>query len=561
MTTLGTTARSKAVADGCSGSGRGRELRYARWAPLAAPPLLLFGKYSTGCRRALPCGGLRTRRGTGGVELRVRSFQGFDGWVDSPDVRQSGETFDHTSLSLSSLSDVSMDEELVYDPLGFVEKVILVGVGIKIPPSDRKGAFEFTLEESLEELERLADAAGLKVVGRVMQMLPDLNSRAYLGSGKIMELNELCARTGAVSVLCDDELSPRQQRNLEKALDNDVRVGDRTALILDVFSQRAATKEGKLQVELAKAQYELPRLTRMWSHLERQAGGGQVKGMGEKQIEIDKRLLRKRMQSLSKDIDEISGNRSVYRRRRQDAGLPVAALVGYTNAGKSTLLNAIADANALAEDKLFATLDPTTRRMVLGSGKEVLITDTVGFIQKLPTQLVAAFRATLEEITEASVLIHVVDVSDPKAAAQSEAVFKVLKEIGADNIPVLTVWNKVDMTADPEAVAQVAVGRRNTACISAVSGFGIDDMLSQLEQQIELMMAKMKLLVPYSQGDLMGELYKKGFVNKEEFRDQGVLVKASVPPSLVSRCQPLVTDEAFTCHGSDDEDLDEPTAI
>jgi len=356
-------------------------------------------------------------------------------------------------------------------------------------------------------------------------------------------------------VLCDDELSPRQQRNLEKALGNSVRVGDRTALILDVFGQSAATKEGKLQVELAKVKYELPRLTRMWTHLERQSGAGQVKGMGEKQIEIDKRLLRRRSEVLQKDIDEISQNRSVYRRRRREAGLPVVAIVGYTNAGKSTLINAITDANTLAEDKLFATLDPTTRRLELSSGKEMLITDTVGFIQKLPTQLVAAFRATLEEIAEASILLHVVDVSDPKAAAQSEAVHKVLKEINADTIPIMTVWNKTDLATDPDAVARVAAGRKHTASISAAKGIGLDVMLQKLEAMLETMMLPMKLLVPYSQGDVMGELYRKGVVSREEFCASGILVKASVPQELVGRCMLLVTEQQFSCHSDDDETM------
>jgi len=426
-----------------------------------------------------------------------------------------------------------------------VEKAIVVGVGPKIPPKDRSG---FALEDSLTELERLADTAGLEVVGRVSQMLPEPNPRTYLGSGKILELSDMCHALGATTILCDDELSPRQQRNLEKALGGRVRVGDRTALILDVFSQRAATREGKLQVELAKVQYEFPRLTRMWTHLERQSGGGQLKGMGEKQIEVDKRLLRKRMVALQKDIDDISESRAVYRRRRREAGLPVVALVGYTNAGKSTLLNRIADANTLAEDKLFATLDPMTRRLEIGQGKEVLLTDTVGFIQKLPTQLVAAFRATLEEINEASILMHVVDVSDANASVQSETVYQVLEELGAQDIPMLTVWNKVDAAADPEAVARVAAGRRHTACVSAATGAGIEGLLAVIEEMVEETMVPMRMLVPYSRGELMGELYRRGMVNQEEFHSDGVLVQASVPHSLLPRCRPLETEQNFSCH-------------
>ena len=250
------------------------------------------------------------------------------------------------------------------------------------------------------------------------------------------------------TVIFDTELTPRQNRNIEQFLDGKVQVCDRTMLILDIFSQRARTAEGQLQVEMAQLEYQLPRLSRMWTHLERQTGGGgaggQVKGMGEKQIEIDKRLLRDRIQFLKKKVDKVKTHRSLYRERRKETPVPVISLVGYTNAGKSSLLNVLTAAEVYAENQLFATLDPTTRRFPLPNGKEVLVTDTVGFIQNLPTELVAAFRATLEEIVDSTMLIHVVDISSPLAGAQVAAVESVLKDLGASDIPRITVWNKAD---------------------------------------------------------------------------------------------------------------------
>eukprot|EP00884_Botryococcus_braunii_P005091 jgi/Botrbrau1/14583/Bobra.0312s0008.2 len=291
----------------------------------------------------------------------------------------------------------AIDEELAGDTSGVPppERAFLVGVQVKMPPKQR--GMGYTISESLHELGRLADTAGLHVVGQTYQQLETPSPRTYIGSGKVEEVVGAVAETGAETLIFDDELTPGQLRNLERALGDRVRICDRTALILDIFSQRAATREGQLQVELAQCEYQLPRLTRMWTHLERQAGG-RVKGMGEKQIEVDKRLLRTRIAALRRNLEEVRRNRQLSRDRRAQGQLPVIALVGYTNAGKSTLLNLLTGAGVLAEDKLFATLDPTTRRVLLPGGKEVLFTDTVGFIQKLPTQLVAAFRATLEGV-------------------------------------------------------------------------------------------------------------------------------------------------------------------
>ena len=273
------------------------------------------------------------------------------------------------------------------------------------------------------------------------------------------------------TVIFDTELTPRQNRNIEQFLDGKVQVCDRTMLILDIFSQRARTAEGQLQVEMAQLEYQLPRLSRMWTHLERQTGGGgaggQVKGMGEKQIEIDKRLLRDRIQFLKKKVDKVKTHRSLYRERRKETPVPVISLVGYTNAGKSSLLNVLTAAEVYAESQLFATLDPTTRRFPLPNGKEVLVTDTVGFIQNLPTELVAAFRATLEEIVDSTMLIHVVDISSPLAGAQVAAVESVLKDLGASDIPRVTVWNKAD--ARPGVDDLNILGASSARCAEAAS--------------------------------------------------------------------------------------------
>ncbi|KAL0032418.1 hypothetical protein WJX79_010304 [Trebouxia sp. C0005] len=359
-----------------------------------------------------------------------------------------------------------------------VERVFLVGVAQK----GHRDRFAYNVHESLEELGRLAETAGLEVVGQTFQNLENVSPRTYIGSGQL--------------------------RNLERAWGDNIRLCDRTALILDIFSQRAATKEGQLQVELAQSEYQLPRLTRMWTHLERQAGG-RVRGMGEKQIEVDKRILRTRMGQLKRSLEDVRTHRKQYRERRAAAPVPVIALVGYTNAGKSTLLNSLTEAAVVAEDKLFATLDPTTRKVSLPSSKQVLLTDTVGFIQKLPTQLVAAFRATLEEITEASLLLHVVDVSHPNAAAQTQAVMQVLEDLDVGHIPMISVWNK--------------------------TGQGLAQLMNLVERKVQESMMPVDVLIPYTQGELSGEIHKIGIVESEEFLPDGSHISARVPVPLAMR--------------------------
>ncbi|GFR45981.1 hypothetical protein Agub_g7453, partial [Astrephomene gubernaculifera] len=400
------------------------------------------------------------------------------------------------------------------------ERVFLVGAAIK--RADRAGAgaaagggggsgvrqqqqrqqqqhHVYDVYESLEELGRLADTAGLRVMGSTVQLLESPNMATYIGSGKVAEVARAVAALDVDTVIFDDELSPAQLRNLEKQLSGAggpdgatparaVRVCDRTALILDIFSQRARTREGQLQVELAQVEYQLPRLTRMWSHLDRVGGGGQVKGAGEKQLELDKRLLRERAAGLRRELEAVRTHRRQYRERRAEVPVPVVGICGYTNAGKSTLLNTLTQAGVLAEDQLFATLDPTTRRLRLKGNREILLSDTVGFIQKLPTELVAAFRATLEEIRESSLLLHVVDISHPAAAAQSQAVMGVLRELG---------------------IRRLASRRTRTVCISGATGEGLPALLDLIASELEaaLGMRAVRALLPYSAGDLLSELH------------------------------------------------------
>ena len=452
------------------------------------------------------------------------------------------------------------------------------------------GGTSVTPEESLDELASLAETAGMEVVGRTkqagsfpfgggrggyvrrpspsltrpphsdrppplnlphFQSLDAINPRTYLNSGKLLELAAELAAARADTVVFDDELTPGQLRNLERALGPVARLCDRTALILDIFSQRAGSREGQLQVALAQATYQLPRLTRMWTHLERQSGSGQVKGMGEKQIEVDKRLLRTRMAGLRRDLDDVRRNRAQYRSRREEAGLPVIALVGYTSAGKSSLFNALTGAGVLADDRLFATLDPTTRRLKLPSGKEALMSDTVGFIQKLPTQLVAAFRATLEEAASAGLLLHVVDVSHPAAAAQSATVAGVLAEMGAGETPLLTVWNKVDVAPDPDAARAVAAGRADTLCVSALTGEGLEVLLAAVEAKVADGMQLVHALVPFHlAGDLLAQARASGIVAVEAYVPAGALLTARVPPALAARLAPYTVSADTVAAGA-----------
>ncbi|RME11690.1 MAG: GTPase HflX [Ardenticatenia bacterium] len=421
------------------------------------------------------------------------------------------------------------------------ERAFLVGV-------ERKGEHSlWTIEDSLEELAQLARTAGMEVVGRTWQRLDHPNPATYIGKGKVEELKLAVAETGARTVIFDDELSPAQQRNLERALGEDIKVIDRTVLILDIFAQHARTREGQLQVELAQYRYRLPRLTRMWTHLARQAGGRAggatggvgLRGPGETQLEVDRREIRRRITHLQRELEAVRAHREQYRRRRRREGVPVVALVGYTNAGKSTLLNALTNANVLAEDKLFATLDPTTRRVRLPEGREVLFTDTVGFIQKLPPDLVAAFRATLEEIHDAHILVHVVDISHPMAAAQIEAVESVLDDLGVAHKPIIQAWNKIDRVADRDAIEEEAARDPDIVVMSARTGEGLDHLLERVQGVLQDLFVEVDVLLPYAHGALLHEIHEQGTIESEEHTADGTRVHAYVPAWLAARLSQL----------------------
>lgn len=406
------------------------------------------------------------------------------------------------------------------------------------------------VEASLEELAQLALTAGLEVVGQITQRIERPNPATFIGPGKVEELLEKVAETAANVVIFDEELSPRHQRELEKILGDGVKVLDRTALILDIFAQHAQTREGALQVELAQYEYRLPRLTRAWTHLARQAGGRAggatggvgVRGPGETQLETDRRVIRRRITHLKAELEKVRAHRSRYRARRRREGIPVVSIVGYTNAGKSTLLNALSDAGVLVEDKLFATLDPTTRRVRLPAGRIVLFTDTVGFIQKLPAHLVAAFRATLEEVAESDLLLHVLDVTHPQARRQAEVVLETLETIGAVGKPMVTALNKVDRLADPEEALYLAEDLPNPVLISALRGDGLPDLLQRVEEILEKDLVRIKVTLPFERGDLLQLIRDQGVIESQVATGRGIRVAAMVPPRLVGLLSELQVD-------------------
>ncbi len=368
------------------------------------------------------------------------------------------------------------------------EQAFLVGVESRV--SNRN----WSAADSLQELSCLVRTADANVVGMFTQKLDAPSPTYYIGKGKIAELISLKEQTQYTTVIFDDELSPRQQRNLEELLQ--VKVIDRTALILDIFAKQARTHEGQLQVELAQHQYLLPRLVGQWSHLERLGGGIGTRGPGESQLETDRRLIHKRINRLQHELEEVRQHRALYRRQRKKKGMPIVALVGYTNAGKSTLFNALSQAGVVVEDKLFTTLDPVTRRLTLPNGQQFLMTDTVGFIQKLPPSIIASFRATLEELGEAALLLHVVDITHRNAANQCRTVEKILGELNLGGKTKITVFNKLDLalnsetelealTAVPFLEEQIVLPNKNIALISATKGWGMNRFLDKITPHLE----------------------------------------------------------------------------
>ena len=430
------------------------------------------------------------------------------------------------------------------------ERAFLVGVEIQ------GQSHYLSVDESLTELALLAETAGLEVVGETKQRLSSPNANTYIGPGKVEEIQALVEELGGEVVLFDDELSARHLRELERIFGDHVRVLDRTALILDIFAQHAHTREGALQVELAQYEYRLPRLTRAWTHLARQAGGGGgrvgniggvgLRGPGETQLEVDRRDIRRRISHLKQQIEKVRIHRKQYRARRKRSKIPVVALVGYTNAGKSTLLNQLSNANVYVADRLFATLDPTTRRVELPGGHTALVTDTVGFIQKLPTTLVAAFRATLEEIAEADMLLHIIDVTHPEAQAQAQAVYQTLTDIDADHIHTLTILNKIDRLQDPEKARLTTARFPNSVAISALTGEGVDDLLQLMSDHLFETFTPVIVHLPYQEGGLISMFHELGQVERIEHGNGEVVIHGRLPGRLLARYQPFIKKQAIS---------------
>lgn len=429
-----------------------------------------------------------------------------------------------------------------------IKKETAIIVGLRTASSD---PFGLPLDASMEELELLADTDDVEVVGSMEQSLHTPNSRTFIGSGKVEELKMMATELGVDMVIFDDELSPRHQRELEEVMGMNIRIIDRTALILDIFGRHAKTREGQLQVELAQLEYRLPRLTHAWTHLARQTGGGGgrtgnvggvgLRGPGETQLEVDRREIRKRVQKLRESIDKIRENRAQYRYQRKKNNIPVVALVGYTNSGKSTLLNRLANADVYTANQLFATLDPTTRQVELKDGQLVLFTDTVGFIQKLPTQLVVSFRATLEEIAEANLLLHVVDASNPSYNIQKLTVLETLKEIEASELPVITVYNKIDLLSADEIEQLKSRAAPAAAFISAKEGLGLEDLIAKVSEQLLREYELVTVLVPYGQGQLVSVFHEKGKALSIENLEKGIRIHGYLPKQLLSSFEPFLT--------------------
>jgi len=407
-----------------------------------------------------------------------------------------------------------------------------------------------TLQDSLSELALLANTAHIQIAGTLTQKMDSPNPNTFIGSGKVEELKSLVEETTANLVIFDDELLPRHQRELEEILGNNTLVLDRTGLILDIFALHARTREGYLQVKLAQYEYRLPRLTRAWTHLARQAGGSSgrtggvggvgLRGPGETQLEVDRREIRKNISNLKKELEKVSEHRSRYREQRRKSHIPIVALVGYTNAGKSTLLNQLAGSDVYVADQLFATLDPTTRKVSLSNGQAILLTDTVGFIQKLPTQLVAAFRATLEEISEADLLLHVVDVTHPNAIVQAKSVLQTLEEINAGNIPVITALNKIDLLIDPKAIEISLKNIPNALPISAIDNIGLGELLKAIETTLISTFNKIRVLLPYKEGNLISIFHEFGHVEAVEHTENGTLIEGRIPAEYKDKYLPFL---------------------
>ena len=409
-----------------------------------------------------------------------------------------------------------------YDMKEMEERVILVGV---------QESFSEDVEESLDELAELCETAGAQVAGRVIQNREKIHPGTYVGKGKIDEIALLMEELDATGIVCDDELSPAQLNNLEKELD--CKVMDRTLIILDIFAARANTSEGNIQVELAQLRYRAARLVGLRNSLSRLGGGIGTRGPGEKKLEMDRRLIHARISQLKAELVQVQKHRELIRSKRKKDQMVVAAIVGYTNAGKSTLLNTLTDAGVLEEDKLFATLDPTTRLLELPGGQNILLTDTVGFIRKLPHHLIEAFKSTLEEAKYADIIIHVVDASNPQKEKQMHVVYETLKDLGVKDQPILTLFNKQDRIENPEILKDMKADK--TLKISAKTGQGLDDLKDELEKILRARSILLERVFPYEKAGLIQIVRAKGQLLEEEYRGDGIHVKAFVPAEIYGK--------------------------
>ncbi len=408
------------------------------------------------------------------------------------------------------------------------ERALLIGL-------EKKGVSKWDLRDSLDELRELANSAGAEVVDTVTQKLPKPTAPYYIGRGKAESIKESCQDQRVTSVIFDDELSPAQGRNLENLFAR--KVLDRTQLILDIFAQRARSREGRLQIELAQLQYLLPRLTRMWHHLSRQTGGIGTRGPGETQLEVDRRRVQERIARLERELEAVRKTRAIQREGRKRRQWPVAAVVGYTNAGKSTLLNLLTGADVVTEDKLFATLDPTTRSFVLPNKQRVLLTDTVGFLRKLPHTLIESFKATLEEVREADLLLHVADLSHPRLDEQMAAVDAVIKELEAYGKQTLIVFNKIDNLPNRELAESYLKRFSGSVAISARTGEGVNDLVQALEHTLSSWRLRSRFRISATESALIAEIHRVGHVLELRYDDNDAVILAHVPPDLAQKLE------------------------
>lgn len=440
---------------------------------------------------------------------------------------------------------MSTEEKLIQKQVGRLQdlapennKALLIGTHLSAKA-------KILSSEQLEELESLGKTFGLQTQLKLTCPIKEYDAGTFLGKGKVEEIKDLIKQHFIDVVVFDDEISPQQQRNLEKALE--IVVIDRTELILAVFAERAQTREAKIQIELANFQYQMPRLRRLWTHLNRQrsgsSGSGFTKGEGETQIELDRRMLRRKMDRLREELQVVKKHRKIQRRARERSGIPTFAIIGYTNVGKSTLMNALTDAGVLVEDKLFATLDTTTRKFTLPNKQNILLIDTVGFIRKIPHLLVAAFKSTLEEAIQSDILLHLIDVSSPAAALQAEATLDVLKELGAEKHPIITLLNKVDRCNDRNQINQIRFTYPKTVEISALNRVGFDLLMEQMIYELSLLRQVVRLRVPQSRYALVSELLSKGKVLICEYEENDILLEVEIPHSLAPKVAEFLIEQ------------------